>query len=705
ETDPLFSQDDQNEPWHISADEIEYDRKTDQYVARGNITITRGDKKLSADFVRFDYKQMKAVAEGSLAMTAGEDILTGNRIEIDLNTETGTISDGTLFLEENHFYIKGNRIEKTGKFTYRADSVSISSCDGDTPAWKITGRDLKVTIEGYAFVKHAALWAKKIPVLYIPFFVFPVKQKRQSGLLIPQAGYSDKNGAEYNQPVYWVISESSDATLYPHYMEKRGLKTGMEYRYVLSDRSKGTLMYDFLDDRQTDADNLEYDDDDVPRPNTDRYWFRMKHDQAMPLDFSAALDIDIVSDQDYLHEFKDGHTGFDKTTAYYNKNFGRAFDDYSDPVRVSRLNLKKTWSAYSLNAEARWYDHVIERRQGDTESSLHKLPAISFRSSKQEISKTPFYWKLDSEYIYFYRKDGTGGHRADVYSKLYMPHRFKNYFTFEPSLGVRETFWYLDETDPSEQKRDFGRRMYDINLELHSNLFKVYKKIPGDYSIKHTITPRITYKYIPDRNQDKYPDFDESDRIGKKNLITASITNTFTARSENQQETSYNRLCRFRLEQSYDISEADETDPARWKNPEEKRPFSPIYGEIGLTPGSWLSLHADAEWCIYENEFQSRNIALNLWDSGGDRLFAEHRYTKYLNESVYADLLINLSDRVSVRADYERDIREDKEIKKSLGILYNAPCWSVDFHHTDEDDDRRYGVMINLYGLGGIGSK
>ena len=244
--------DDPSIPWHITADEVSHDAKNDQYTASGNVIIKKKDRKLTADFVRFDHKTMQALATGDVVMTVGENVLSGTKIELDLNSEIGTLYDGTIFLKENHFYIKGDKIHKTGKDTYIAERVTISSCDGEHPDWKITGRNLDVTIEGYGSVKHAALWAKKVPVFYTPYLFFPVKFKRQSGFLQPQAGFSSRKGFEYNQPYFWAISDSSDATFYLHHMEKRGEQIGAEYRYVLDDQSKGTAMLDFLSDRKID---------------------------------------------------------------------------------------------------------------------------------------------------------------------------------------------------------------------------------------------------------------------------------------------------------------------------------------------------------------------------------------------------------------------------------------------------------------------
>jgi LPS-assembly protein len=84
---PLLK-DDPKAPWHIIADEIHYDDTINQYIAKGNVTITKQGKNLSADYVRFDQKNMKAFATGHVIMTAGQDILTGSRMEMDLNAET-----------------------------------------------------------------------------------------------------------------------------------------------------------------------------------------------------------------------------------------------------------------------------------------------------------------------------------------------------------------------------------------------------------------------------------------------------------------------------------------------------------------------------------------------------------------------------------------------------------------------------------------
>ncbi|MFC1798224.1 LPS-assembly protein LptD [Thermodesulfobacteriota bacterium] len=711
--------DDPNIPWHISADKIHRDLKNNRYSAVGNVVITKGDRTLTADSVLFDHQAMKATATGHVVMTVGKDVVRGSKIEIDLNAESGTIYDGMLFIAENHFYISGSKIEKTGKDTYTADKASISTCDGDSPAWKITGRQLNITIEGYGTVKHAALWAKRIPVLYTPYLAFPVKLKRQSGFLPPQFGISERKGAEYIQPYFWAISENTDATFYYHHMQERGEKVGAEYRYILNDLSQGTAMYDYLYDRRIDdgtgdsSTQWGYLGDNVLRPNNDRYWFRMKHDQKLPYHFSGKLDLDIVSDQDYLTEFRTGYTGFEDTNDYFIETFGRSLDDYTDPIRVNRLNFNRIWSSFSLNAETRWNDNVVARRQEETDTTLQELPFIGFDASKQQVADSPFFFDLNSSYTHFYRQNGNRGNRGDVYPRFYLPYRVKHYFTIEPSAGTRGTAWYINSYDASEAKddRSFSRGIYDLRLDLTSDIYSIFDLQDRNIDkIKHTLRPQVLYEYIPHQDQDNLPSFDGIDRIGKKNLISYSLTNIFTSRSiksnkppetaghnaePDPPDHTYHQFSRLKLEQSYDINKENDND---------LEPFSPVFAEFDFVYSKYFSLTSDAGWSTYDTDFVSRNIAAKISDRRGDSLFLEHRYTRGESESIYADLLVNINRYLSGYTSYERNILDGNTIESSLGAIYKAQCWSLNVRYVDEESDRKFEFIISLHGLGEAGT-
>lgn len=710
-------------PWHISADEIRYDQTMDQYLAIGNVIISREDLKLSADRVYFYHKTMEVFAEDNVMLLSGKDVLTGQRMEMDLNKQIGVVFDGMVFIEENHFFIQGQRLEKTGKDSYRAQKASLTSCAGEKPAWKITARNVSINVEGYGTAQHAALYARNVPVIYSPYLVFPVKLKRQTGFLTPQFGYSDRKGTEYIQPFFWAIDESSDATFYEHFMSQRGNKLGAEYRYILSHETKGAVMLDVLTDRKVDdgtgttSDKWGYKNDSYLRPNKDRYWFRMTHNQTLPSGFSGRLDLDIVSDQDYLQEFKSGYGGFNETKDYFLKEFSRDFDDYNDPVRVNQLNVNKNWNLYSLNAQARWYDDVIARRHEDRNTTLQKLPSVSFDALRQPLIGSSLHYDITSDYTYFYREDSYTGHRMDVYPRVYLPFKYKNYLALESSLGLRETLWYLDNQEDFSDNgtKSFDRQILDARLDLSTELSRLYNTDKETANrIKHTVRPQIVYDFIPPTSQDNLPEFDELDRIEKASIATYSITNIFSLRSgiagkRQKQDSSeklpddtnpspddpvyaYRPFCRLKLQQSYDFNETTEN-----------RPFSPFLAEIDFTPSEFLYLRADAQYSTYDNRILINNNALRASNNRGDRLFFEHRYENDIKETLYSDVIIKLHERISMFFEYERNIKDDNTLLYGLGFLYMSSCWSLDVGYSKEENDKKYALMINLYGIGGLG--
>jgi LPS-assembly protein len=694
------------------------------------VELGKLDKKLTADYIRFDRQSMRAYAYGNVVMKSGGDLIKGRAISIDLEKEVGTIQDGYIFLKENNFHITGDTLRKTGESTYEAERATITSCNGDKPDWKISGQEVEVTVEGYGSAKHAKVYAKDIPVLYTPYFYFPAKNKRQTGLLFPEFGYSERRGFNYNQPFFWAISDSQDATLYAHYMRDRGLKPGSEYRYVLSDTTQGAMMLDGMIDNKTDEDETgssagRYGFDDpgeqLPRTNEERWWFRMSHYQEAPWDINAKLDLDLVSDQDYLREFPSGYMGFEDTQNYFNEYFGRELDDYNDPIRLNRLNLNRIWSSWSLNAETRYFWDSTQENSDSPDTTISRLPVVDFQGSKQQLMKTPLYFDLNSNYNYFWRPSGTRGQRVDIHPRVYWPYRFKSYFTFEPSAGARSTLYYLDDTEANDEfDRTHSRELYDVRLDFFSEVFKVFDIHGANIQkIRHSIRPQIIWDYIPDIDQGDVPQFESTDRIDEKNMLTYSLTQTLTSKSltkKTAQLVDRNEVSRGSAIQDPDSYHYKDflrlAVGQTWDLTRSNRTLSPIVGKLDFFPGRYISIDAETGWSVYGDGFVTHNIGAAIWDRRGDRFFVDYRYDENIDEkgedkqnieSIFMRTNVKVTGRLKIFGDYEYNIEEEQHIRTSAGFFYNTQCWSFHFNYVDEPEDTQYEFKIDLHGLGGIG--
>jgi LPS-assembly protein len=738
------------QPYRIWADKITYDPERNAYLAEGNVTIRKEDYSLKAQWIRFDTQSATALAKGEVVLTSGEDRLSGERVEVNLEEETGTLYSGTLFLAENHFYIRGEEIRKTGPATYRAKNATITTCDGPSPDWALSGRRIAVTIEGYGSATHAAMRVKGVPLLYSPYMFFPVKLKRQSGLLAPQVGISDRKGWRYSQPLFLVLGESSDATLYADYMEKRGLRGGLELRYILDEASQGTLMADGFSDRRLDdgqednSRNWGYDDtsssgasDDIPRLAEDRYWLRMKHDQALPAGFNAQLDLDLVSDQDYLHEFKSGYMGFEETRDYFLDTFGRDIDDYDDNLRPNRLNFARTWGSYSLNLEGRWNDNVLARQEYTDDDmrdkytddeTLQRLPALTLDVSRHRVLESPLYFTAANEAVHLYEPDGDKGYRLDLYPRLLWPFKLGHYLSLEPSAGYRQTLWnrYENEADPDQEGSADHRELYDLRLDLSSEVYRIFPGLlPAADRTKHSLRPQLTYTYIPRVDQDDLPKFNSVDRIERRNQLTWTLTQTLTGRWSTAPVTAvgkanaaaiagaaagaadatpkyrYQQVARLELDQDYDLNAANDGDPEPW---------SDLRLEFDLTPDPRFSVNSEARWSVYEEVFTRYSIGATLRDRRGDSLTAEYR--KVLedtadkvtpSESLNAHTHLVLHPALALRGSLDWDLYAEEVREWLVGFTFTRQCWSFDLNHSVEDEDRRTYFMINLVGLGRFG--
>jgi LPS-assembly protein len=717
---PDIGMGDSTAPWQISADRITFDEVEQVYVAEGHVSVTREGRVLTAERIVFNDKARTAEADGDVRLVSNQDQLWGRKLVLDLDTETGTLSDGTLFIAQNHLYLSGGEISKTGPQSYSVSQATVTSCDGPDPDWRITGREVEVTIEGYGSAQHAAFWVKQLPILYSPYLFFPVKLKRQTGLLEPALGYSQRKGYEYLQPFFWAIDDSSDATIFAHEMTRRGLRGGAEYRYVQSPESMGTLMADGLIDRETDdgspenTDEWGYGGDAYARPNQDRYWLRAKADQELPAAFTAKLDLDVVSDQDYLHEFRSLPGGFDQTRNYFRDTYGRDIDDYNDPIRLNRLNISRFWSFNALNADVRWYDDVRKRRWEENNDTLQQLPIVTFDGIRRPLGPTPFYYGYASSYVNYHREDGTRGQRMDLYPRLYYPFYVLGGVTVQPSAGWRHTAWHIDHYDPEspEDRRDFYRSIYDLRLDLHTEFYRVFAMDTDGYDrLKHAIVPEIRYDYIPNEVQTDWPRFDSLDRIRPKNAITYGLINYLTSRrnipaQENRPPTfDYLNFLRLEVSQSFDIN---------CYNENHDEPFSDISAELDFVPGRWIGFRGESAWSPYDEQFSRHALGIRLWDNRGDKFSAEYHYRRSITsdendraqealESILLEAHLVLDAQWALRGEHEFNHVTQEPVATMAGINFRRQCWQVDVAYREEPGDRGFIVMFTLNGLGSFG--
>ncbi len=701
---------------NIESDQLSYDKEADSYHASGNVIVTFTDGFLLADSVVYHRKTGDAFADGDVFITSKDDLLEGDKVRYNLSSKTGVAYRGKAFLSENHLYLKGKEIQKKGESTYFIKDATATTCDGDHPAWRFTGSELDVTIEGYGTLKHGTFDVKNFPVFYAPYFIFPAKTKRQSGFLFPKVAFSrDVNGWDIELPFFWAISDNTDATFYQRYLEKRGWKEGMEFRYAISKDSFGTFYADYLNDtKDIDSINNTSIEDGLGRiwkGNQRRWSYYLNHETTFTPGFYLRTDIARVSDHWYFRDFTDSNYYLDNYSQTGANKYQRVsfFGDKSLASLDSTARIVKDWQLYNLTVMGKYTDNLATVTNDTT---LQSYPNVTFTGLKQPIFKSPVYFELASSYQYAYRVTGEKGHWTDVNPVFSLPRSFGDYLQMTPAVGLRGTAW---EGRGGVEDKNGDRALYTLGLNASSEAHRIFDvKLGSIDKIRHGIKPEITYSYIPYVKQDNMPDFVTG--VPETNTITYALTNTVIAKMKETKERkpgekekaravkldpdkfTYLEFLRFKLSQTFDVREYRSS-----KGEAERRPFSPVSLEFDLLPAKYLSYRSQATYDTNDGEWKTINHDLTVSDWRGDSATLGYRYTQDSLQEINLNLKAKMTKAVDFRYIQRRNEFDHKDMEKTFVLDYLTQCWGVEFSYSDLDNDRRYMAVFSLYGLGKVG--
>ncbi|MBW1791863.1 MAG: LPS assembly protein LptD, partial [Deltaproteobacteria bacterium] len=513
----------------------------------------------------------------------------------------------------------------------------------------------------------------------------------------------DGFGTEF--PFFINLSPNSDITLYPQYMSERGFMSGLEFRYVLDQESKGGFMANFLNDNLSDIndpDNAEYfSDGNYTHTNQNRYWVRGKVDQDIG-EWTTRLDVDVVSDRDYLTEFNTGLTGFNMTDRRFFDVFGRGFQNRTADERKNTLRTLRSWgNGMSLQANLLGINDLREAKNSPT--PLWKLPEVTYKGLLPLYdSGVDLSWNAD--YVYFWREEGVGAHRVDLFPRLTMPVPLSDYLETVVSAGVRNTSYAIQTNDNSDwQDGDTENRFLgDFRAEIGTTMIRDFNIDAGSATgFSHTFRPFVNYKYISDVDQDNLPQFDSVDDVGDQNLITYGLDNFFSLsglKGEKKYDRDYGYI---KIKQGYDV-----------RSSESDTPLTPVNMRLAYYPLNDLRFIYRTNVDVYGDGFLTHLVEGDYHNSRGDIFSLDYRYDSGINlddedglddektSSIKAAARVGLFYNWSTGYSIERSIEDEKTVEQTFNLIYHPSCWSVEFAADHTPGNEKYTIMFRLANIG-----
>ncbi len=670
----------------VSADEI-----SDKAETRYKTTVT-----IKADWIAYDVELESIKAKGNVQIITDDDQLRATEGTLKLTNETGLFVDAMVIRKQHSLHLEGKSIEKTGFDTYRIKDGWVITCklkQGEVPPWSFSSTDVDIRQGGYAFLKHAKFNIRNVPVFYTPYLVIPVKNTRQTGFLFPEFSSSKNGGFGFNIPFFLNISESMDATFFPEYFVNRGFMPGVEFRYVEKANDKGMFSANYLDDSLSDPSETEYyNDTGYTHTNSDRYWLRGKADHVFGDNWISRLDIDIVSDQDYLTEFKAGSSGFKNNHDRYLETFGRGFQNETSLYRENSFKILRSWEGISFETNFLAIDEAQDD-PSNTNTPLWKLPSIDFTGAVP-VGDTNLTVDWDANYVNYWREDGIGGHRVDLRPSIATPVPLSPYLESRAELGVRDTFYSVQSYGDSEWAYDNtqNRFLVEFETEVATTLEKDF--FSGGQSQRkaaHKLRPFVKYDFIQDVDQDDLPSFDGVDFIGDASVISYGIDNFFDifALSKNNMETSreYGYL---KIHQFYDL-----------RNSASDEPLSDIYTQVGWKPIRRANFSYNNLYDVYDNTFTRHIVEGEYTNSRGDYFSLDYSYKPNENiEQINAQIRSQLFSRWIVGGDIKHSIAYEQTDEAIISLTYQALCWSIKFETQYTPYDTVFLLMFKLANIG-----
>lgn len=475
----------------ITADYGHYNPAGDSYL-EGNVVIDQEGRQIRAERVTIDQTQTYAKAEGQVQLAQGGLISQSDDINYNLKTQQGDLNNSFFIAEEQHAHGRAEKIAKTSDDTLELENATYSTCPPEQkPTWKIQADQIKLNQEtGRGETRNTKLYVKDVPVLAVPYFNFPIDDRRTTGILTPTFGFTNDGGLELGVPVYLNLAPQYDATITPRYISDRGAMLDGEFRYLTENYGEGRIWGGYLPS-------------DESYSNKDRKDLHFLHNWQINDQFSTNLEYNYASDKDFFADLD------------------------NNPDSKTDLNLRRAWEVNykngipGLKAQFKVEDfQTLDPAVLDEDRPYARLPQLLVNYKTGNPLGLQYEFNNDTAY---FQKDIRNTENIDTGDEaIYQPSGTRiyndfsvryNHFTpwsfFIPQATLRNinTFYDQDTIDR------INNNQTSSSSENHSIVVPQFTLDTGlifekDGRYLQTLTPRLFYAYSPYENQRNQPNFD-----------------------------------------------------------------------------------------------------------------------------------------------------------------------------------------------------
>lgn len=572
--------------------------RIDYYVARNRIVLSEHarveykETALEAGEVVFDPDEQVLSASKSPDLFEKGERLVGAGLAYDLDRRAGTVAEGVTTFEDGLYY--GERIARESDGTLIVHGGVYTTCSDPEPHYRLVSHRMKIYLDDKVVAKPVILYLGKVPVLALPFYVFPIRKERHSGFLIPQIelGITGEGGRFIrNFGYYWAPSEYWDVTVWGDYYELTKwighLEGRYKIRYVLSGNFETSFAEELLNNKR-------------------RWDLKVSHRQELGRHWTAGASGDFRSDAAYA------------TDSY------QTIEESVNRSLHSQLWVRGRWSGLSVGV-------TLDRREElDQDIVSELLPKIDVTGSQRPLfdvddeAEGLRKWLGTLSYSWDARAvndrdrlgDDSDVHQGvGVGASVRSSGKVLGWLNLSPRLNARQN-WY----DRDKLGREFASRFtYDAGFSTGTTVYGTFYPGLGPIEgVRHIVEPSASFSWAPEfdryfdeNGSDVFPSFSGFGGTPRaRKAVSFSLVNKLQLKLKSGEDVrKLDNLLRLSVSSTYDFKK----DERRW---------SDLISRLEIRPGSVFSIRWDTRHDPYDGSIQRSSVTTGIELTGAPAVSA-----------------------------------------------------------------------------------
>jgi LPS-assembly protein len=435
------------------------------------VKLVKGGNLIQSQALEFDRETQHVKLTAESLFRNRNLIVRSQSADFDLASETGIFHTTEFTLVDRSARGAADTIELAKDGTADVRDVYYTTCPPGSRAWFLQASDIELDREqGLGRAKHARLRFGDVPVLYLPWFQFPIDNRRRTGVLFPTIGDSKNTGFDARIPLYVNLAPNYDAQITPRFMSERGTQVATEGRWLLA-RNKGQAGYEYLDEDHKTGERRSY--------------FNAEHEGLLA---------DRVGLEAHYGEVSDTH---------YFEDLGNRLE--ASAITHLERSVQLTYAApaaYSVAARVTDFQTVLDPALIDPNTEPYKrVPEVRVDALTRR-AKFGTRLGFTGQYANFIGTTSVqpNGQRLDLNPYLRFASDHKAWYTAS-QLDFHHTRYIVGNVSG-----ELARTVPQFSVEGGLR----FERLTGGGQLQ-TLEPRAFYLYVPFRNQSALPQFDSGE--------------------------------------------------------------------------------------------------------------------------------------------------------------------------------------------------